>query len=82
MIAEYGADTIAGLHRDPSFMFTEDFQVEFLAEYHKVFDTARKENLVGEMVWNFADFMTVQGEFCITQLTEKNHSVGIHLLCL
>ena len=42
-------------------MFTEDFQNDFLSEYHKVFDKLRREFLVGEMVWNFADFMTVQG---------------------
>lgn len=44
-------------------MFTEEFQVEFLTEYHKVFDKLKKEFLVGEMVWNFADFMTVQRTF-------------------
>ena len=43
-------------------MFTEDYQVEFLPEYHLIFDTARKENLMGEMVWNFADFMTGQSK--------------------
>lgn len=44
-------------------MFTEEFQVEFLTEYHKVFDSLKKEFLVGEMVWNFADFMTVQRNY-------------------
>jgi beta-glucuronidase len=42
-------------------VFTEEYQVEFLSEYHKGFDTLRPDFLVGEMVWNFADFMTVQG---------------------
>lgn len=60
IVTEYGADTIPGLHQDPSFVFTEEFQVEFLTEYHKVFDRLKKEFLVGEMVWNFADFMTLQ----------------------
>ena len=50
--------------QEPSFVFTEDFQNDFLSEYHKVFDKLRREFLVGEMVWNFADFMTVQG-ICI-----------------
>ena len=36
--------------------------MEFLHEYHKVFDTYRKSFLAGEMVWNFADFMTDQRE--------------------
>jgi beta-glucuronidase len=39
--------------QDPSFVFTEEYQVEFLTEYHKGFDNLRKKFLVGEMVWNF-----------------------------
>ena len=49
--------------QDPSFVFTEEFQNDFLTEYHKVFDKLRTEFLVGEMVWNFADFMTVQRKY-------------------
>ncbi|KAK3104786.1 hypothetical protein FSP39_010062 [Pinctada imbricata] len=60
IVAEYGADTIAGLHQDPSFVFTEEYQIEFMNEYHQVFDSLRGDFLVGEMVWNFADFMTKQ----------------------
>ncbi|XP_045171153.2 beta-glucuronidase-like isoform X2 [Mercenaria mercenaria] len=61
IVSEYGADTIAGFHQEPSFVFTEEYQREFLHEYHKAFDKLRAEFLVGEMPWNFADFMTVQG---------------------
>ncbi|RUS78629.1 hypothetical protein EGW08_013599 [Elysia chlorotica] len=61
IVTEYGADTVPGLHREPSFMFTEEYQVDLLQETHKVFDAARQKYLVGEMVWNFADFMTVEG---------------------
>jgi beta-glucuronidase len=43
-------------------VFTEEFQVEFLQEYHKVFDVLKQQFLVGEMIWNFADFMTIQRE--------------------
>ena len=43
-------------------MFTEDYQVDFLREHHHVFDDLRTTFLSGEMVWNFADFMTGQGE--------------------
>ena len=43
-------------------MFTEEFQVEFMREYFKVFDKLRAEFFVGEMPWNFADFMTKQGK--------------------
>ncbi|KAL9981810.1 hypothetical protein ACROYT_G010565 [Oculina patagonica] len=58
--SEYGADTIAGLHTDPPVMFTEDYQVETIQQYFPVFDKLRKEFFVGELIWNFADFMTKQ----------------------
>lgn len=58
--SEYGADTIAGLHRDPPFVFTEEYQVETIQQYFPVFDKLRKEFFVGELIWNFADFMTKQ----------------------
>ena len=59
LMAEYGADTVAGLHDVDPVMFTEEFQVEFLRAYHEVFD--EYDNFVGEQVWNFADFSTSQG---------------------
>lgn len=59
IISEYGADTILGLHKLPSYSFTEEFQCEFLAEYHKVFD--RLDFVIGEHVWAFADFQTKMG---------------------
>ncbi len=40
-------------------MFSEEFQVEFLRAYHEIFDTLGW--LIGEHVWNFADFMTKEG---------------------
>jgi beta-glucuronidase len=59
MISEYGADTVAGLHMDPPFIFSEDYQVEFLMDYHKAFDQLiAKGYFIGEHIWNFADFMT------------------------
>jgi beta-glucuronidase len=58
LVSEYGADTIAGLHQDPPVMFTEEFQCEFLRRYHAVFD--RLDFVIGEHVWNFADFATGQ----------------------
>ncbi|KAK3595798.1 hypothetical protein CHS0354_025436 [Potamilus streckersoni] len=61
ILSEYGADTVPGIHRDPSFVFSEEYQVEFLQEYHQALDTMRRDFVVGEMVWNFADFMTAQG---------------------
>lgn len=59
IISEYGADTILGLHKLPSYSFTEEFQCEFLTEYHKVFDSL--DFVIGEHVWAFADFQTKMG---------------------
>jgi len=59
LVSEYGADTIAGLHHTPPVMFSEEFQAEFLQRYHRVFD--RLDFVVGEHVWNFADFSTKEG---------------------
>lgn len=59
LITEYGADTIAGLHKLPPVAFSEEFQCEFLKEYHKAFDQV--EFVIGEQVWAFADFQTKQG---------------------
>lgn len=56
VISEYGADTIAGLHAVEPVMWSEEFQVELLDTYHRVFD--RIDAVVGEHVWNFADFQT------------------------
>lgn len=43
-------------------MFTEEYQKAMLREYHAVFDKKRKEYVIGELIWNFADFMTSQGK--------------------
>lgn len=59
IVSEYGADTVAGLHNTPPVMFSEEFQVEFLEHYHRVFD--RLDFVIGEHVWNFADFGTKEG---------------------
>ena len=39
-------------------MWSEEFQNQFLEMYHRVFD--RVSAVVGEHVWNFADFATSQ----------------------
>lgn len=41
-------------------MFTEDFQVEALKQYFPILDKYRKKYVIGEMIWNFADFATDQ----------------------
>jgi beta-glucuronidase len=56
IMTEYGADAIAGLHTLHGAMWSEDYQAALLATYHRVFD--RIDAVVGEQVWNFADFAT------------------------
>ena len=61
LITEYGGDTVAGMHTLPSFVFTEDYQFDLMRNHFKAFDTARQRGgFIGEMIWNFADFMTKQ----------------------
>lgn len=59
ILTEFGADTIAGLHKLPAVAFSEEFQVEFLKEYQSVLK--KLPFVIGEHVWNFADFLTKQG---------------------
>ena len=59
IITEYGADTMPGLHQVPAAPWSEEYQVEYLEMNHRVFDAC--EAVVGEQVWNFADFATTPG---------------------
>lgn len=59
MITEYGADAIAGIHECVAEMFSEEYQVEFYARQNAEFD--KRQFFIGEHVWNFADFATIQG---------------------
>jgi beta-glucuronidase len=59
IITEYGADTLQGLHDVLPAPWTEEYQVELLEMSHRVFD--RVDAVVGEQVWNFADFATAPG---------------------
>ena len=59
IITEYGADTYPGLHAVTPTPWTEEYQVAYLAMNHRVFD--RIDAVVGEQVWNFADFATTAG---------------------
>ena len=59
IITEYGADTYPGLHSIAAEPWTEEYQVEYLDMNHRVFD--RIDAVVGEHVWNFADFATTSG---------------------
>jgi len=59
LMSEFGADSIAGLHADPPVMFSEEYQVELIRTMLKALDAC--DHVVGEHVWNFADFATKQG---------------------
>ena len=56
VMTEYGADTLPGLHSMWEIPYTEEYQVDYYEMSHKVFDEI--PHLVGEQVWNFADFET------------------------
>lgn len=56
IFTEYGADTVAGYHSLSASPFTEEYQVRYYEMNHKVFDEF--DLVVGEQVWNFADFET------------------------
>jgi len=58
ILSEFGADAISGFHSDPPLMFTEEYQQEMIKRFVGVLD--RLDFVVGEHIWNFADFMTKQ----------------------
>ncbi|CCF42371.1 beta-glucuronidase UidA [Colletotrichum higginsianum] len=55
-VTEYGAEAVAGLHAVGDVPWSEEYQARFLEMCHRVFD--RVDGVVGEHVWNFADFQT------------------------
>ncbi len=59
IVSEFGADTLPGWHAEPSEMFSEEYQVEFLIAYIELMK--RKPYVVGQHVWNLCDFKTSQG---------------------
>jgi beta-glucuronidase len=59
VMTEYGGDTQAGLHSLIAEPWSEEYQTELLAMHHRVYD--RIECVVGEQIWNFADFATRSG---------------------
>jgi beta-glucuronidase len=59
VIAEFGTDTLPGVHNTAAEMWTEEYQVEYLRRYLDV--AAGRPFVAGLHVWNFADFKTGQG---------------------
>ena len=77
LMSEYGADTVPGLHNDPPFMFTEDYQRDFYLAYHASFDNVSsiihpdRGFFVGELPWNMFDFATDQSVTRVGGLNRK-----------
>ncbi|MEU0741213.1 beta-glucuronidase [Streptomyces sp. NPDC006134] len=59
LMSEYGADALPGLHSVWDTPWTEEYQVAYLEANHRAFDSV--DAVVGEHVWNFADFQTSNG---------------------
>lgn len=59
IMTEYGADTYPGLHSVTTLVWSEEYQRDLLEMSHRVFD--RIDAVVGEHIWNFADFATGSG---------------------
>lgn len=59
IVTEYGADTYPGEHDVVAQPWSEEYQVAYLEANHRVFDAT--DAVVGEHVWNFADFATTAG---------------------
>jgi len=59
MLTEYGADTCPGIHNTSGEMFSEEYQADYYARINAQLD--KRPFVIGEQVWNFADFATIQG---------------------
>ena len=58
IVAEFGADAIAGIHFEPARVFSEEYQSEILEKQCQLIES--KEYTIGTHVWTFADFMVGQ----------------------
>jgi beta-glucuronidase len=58
LVTEFGADALPGLHALPATAWSEDYQAALIAMSLRVF--RRIPEVIGEHVWNFADFATAQ----------------------
>lgn len=57
IFTEYGADTVNGFRSVTAEPFTEEYQILYYEKNHEVFDEFT--SVIGEQVWNFADFETM-----------------------
>jgi len=58
ILAEFGADAVAGMHHLPSQMFCEEYQEEIIRRQYVL--ARAKPYCIGTHVWAFADFKTAQ----------------------
>jgi beta-glucuronidase len=58
LMTEFGVDALPGMHAVADQMFTEEYQTRYLEAYIRLLRS--KPFIVGEHVWNFADFRTPQ----------------------
>ena len=58
LVTEFGADALPGLHALPPTMWSEDYQAALIEMSLRVF--RRIPEVIGEHIWNFADFATAQ----------------------
>jgi beta-glucuronidase len=58
LLSEFGADAVPGTHAEPPEMFTEEYQAEMIASVVALL--REKPYVLGEHVWNLADFKTGQ----------------------
>jgi beta-glucuronidase len=58
LVSEFGADTMEGEHATYPQMFTEEYQTDLIMKYFEVIESL--PFMVGEHIWNFADFRTAQ----------------------
>ena len=58
LLAEFGADAIAGMHSDPPVMFTEEYQRDTVLRQYGIIK--KMPFVIGAHVWAFANFKTAQ----------------------
>lgn len=68
IVTEFGADTLAGDHRIPPTMWSEEYQAELITGYLDI--AAQRDFVAGMHIWNFADFQTGQS---IMRAGSMNH---------
>ncbi len=59
ILSEYGADAVAGIHRNVPSMFSEEYQQKYFERVNAELD--KRDFIIGEHPWNFADFDTFEG---------------------